>query len=79
MVFRKVFECDNDSCKAQGINIYQVKVEVVKLMVGNGEKTSFQNNPKNFEVQVCGRDCALKEIDAKLKDNLAPEPTKEER
>lgn len=78
MAFKKVFECDNDSCKAQGVNIFQVKVEVVKLMVGNGEKTSFQSNPKNFEVQVCGRDCALKQIDAKLKDILVPDQPKEE-
>ena len=67
-MFKKLFECDNAECKAQSMGIYQLKVELTKLLVGNGEKAQFAGQPRGFSVEVCGRDCAVKEIDTKLKD-----------
>ena len=69
-MFKKIYECDNGACKSQGVSIYSITVAVSKVMVGNGEVKSQITTvaPKSFTLEVCGRDCALKMIDEKLKD-----------
>jgi len=70
---KTVFECD--VCKGQGSSIFEVKLDLSKMILGNGER-DHTVPPINFAVQVCGLECMQKGVASKVGHIMAKVETK---
>ena len=66
-MLKKIFECDNRRCIFQGPCIYEIKIEVKKLLMAAGNGDTKESQPKTISIQVCGLACALSEIEAQFR------------
>lgn len=54
-----LFECENEACKAQGISIFEVKIEVQKqFLPTNGDAKPPVGPSHTATFQVCSPGCA---------------------
>ena len=71
---KTVFECD--VCKGQGHSIFEIKIALAKIIIGNGER-DHTVPPIDFTVQACGLECLQKAIASKAGHALATVEEKE--
>jgi len=73
---KTVFECD--VCKGQGHSIFEVKINIAKVIIGNGEP-HHNAPPIDFTVQICGLTCLQGAIASKAGHALAKVEKGEEK
>jgi hypothetical protein len=72
---KTLFECD--VCKTQDQSIFEAKITINKIIIGNGER-DHTVPPIDFSIQTCGLDCLQKAIASKAGHALAKIEKKEE-